>query len=41
MCRENEEEIRKRRDCAVKKFKKMGLNFISPKGTFYIFPEWV
>jgi aspartate/methionine/tyrosine aminotransferase len=29
----------KRRNYAVKKFKEMGLEFIVPKGTFYIFPD--
>jgi len=30
---------KKRRDYAVKKFKEIGLDFIVPRGTFYIFPD--
>ena len=36
---EMRKEYEKRKDYAVKKFKEIGLNFIAPKGTFYIFPE--
>ncbi len=32
-------EYEKRRNYAVEKFREIGLNFILPKGTFYIFPE--
>ena len=32
-------EYEKRRDYAVKKFREMGLDFIVPRGTFYIFPD--
>lgn len=32
-------EYERRRDYAVDKFTEMGLNFISPMGTFYIFPD--
>jgi aspartate/methionine/tyrosine aminotransferase len=32
-------EYERRRDLAVEKFAKMGLNFVSPEGTFYIFPQ--
>lgn len=32
-------EYEKRRDYAVKKLAKIGLNFVSPEGTFYVFPQ--
>jgi len=36
---EMRKEYEKRRDYAVKKLAKIGLNFISPEGTFYVFPH--